>query len=291
MAKRVNDEVIDAARGVAQRTGGDAAVLLAVALVETNGVAFAEFSGRREPLIRFEGHYFDRLLSPANRIGARRLGLSDPQAGRVKNPGSQSGRWRLLDRAAAIDPKAAAASVSWGLCQVMGAHWQRLGYLDAAALGQAARGSEDGQFEIAARFLALGGLGAKLGRGDTAGFARGYNGPGYRANRYDTKIGAAYETATRLLVDKGDAGETASDAADTRSSPLFGTHMILCRGEKGEAIRRLQLALVQAGATIVVDGDFGWRTDAAVRTFQRKAGLDVDGLAGSATLGALGLRS
>ena len=284
MAATVDGGVIAAARRAAETSESDAAVLLAVALVETNGVAFAEFSGRREPLIRFEGHYFDRLLSPANRIEARRLGLANPRAGQVKNPGSQAGRWRLFDQAAAIDAKAAAASVSWGLCQVMGANWQTLGYRDAAALGKMARASAEGQFEIAARFLAMGGLGAKLGRGDTAGFARGYNGPGYRSNRYDTKIGAAYETAKRLLGETvGRAGTGAKEGAAT------APHAVLGRGQRGDAVRRLQAALVHAGEPIAVDGDFGSRTEAAVRAIQKRLGLDVDGLAGPATLSALGL--
>ena len=284
MATSVDGAVIEAARRAEATSGAEAAVLLAVALVETNGVAFAEFAGRREPLIRFEGHYFDRLLSPAGRVEARRLGLSDPRAGRVRNPGSQAGRWRLYERASAIDEKVAAASVSWGLCQVMGAHWQALGYRDAAALGKAARGSAEGQFEIAARFLALGGLGSKLGRGDTTGFARGYNGPGYRSNRYDTRIGTAYETAKRLL------GETGAHADVGGSDDAgLGLKTVLSRGLQGDPVRRLQAALVEAGQPIVIDGDFGVCTEAAVRAFQTSARLNVDGLAGPATLGALGV--
>ncbi|MEC5290154.1 N-acetylmuramidase domain-containing protein [Aurantimonas sp. C2-6-R+9] len=120
---------------------------------------------------------------------ARAAGLADPRAGRVRNPASQAARWRLFDKAAAIDAAAAAQSVSWGLCQVMGAHWKRLGYRSAEALADIARASIDGQFEIAARFLKLGGLARRLAGGDTTGFARRYNGPGYRRNRYDEKIG------------------------------------------------------------------------------------------------------
>lgn len=56
-------DVVAAARRVEALTGLPAAVLLAVATVETAGVAYAEFEGRREPLIRFEGHYFDRRKS------------------------------------------------------------------------------------------------------------------------------------------------------------------------------------------------------------------------------------
>jgi peptidoglycan hydrolase-like protein with peptidoglycan-binding domain len=38
---------------------------------------------------------------------------------------------------------------------------------------------------------------------------------------------------------------------------------------------------------LVVDGDFGPKTDAMVREFQRRKGLVVDGIAGALTWGAL----
>lgn len=41
--------------------------LLAVAEVESAGQIFARIDGRKEPLIRFEGHYFYRLLPTARR--------------------------------------------------------------------------------------------------------------------------------------------------------------------------------------------------------------------------------
>ena len=36
--------------------------LMAIVEVESGGRIFARVAGRHEPLIRFEGHYFDRLL-------------------------------------------------------------------------------------------------------------------------------------------------------------------------------------------------------------------------------------
>ncbi|MBB3999037.1 N-acetylmuramidase domain-containing protein [Aureimonas pseudogalii] len=195
----ITREVADAARAVEAREGVAAAVLLAVALVETNARATARVGERDEPLIRFEGHYFDRLLAePARRI-ARTAGLSHPKAGRIRNPAGQEARWRLLARAEAIDPEAAFAATSWGLGQVMGAHWQRLGFRSAADLAVMARGSAEGQLTIAARFLKLGHLADRLVSGDAAGFARLYNGPRYAENAYHTKIAAAYRAARRAL--------------------------------------------------------------------------------------------
>ncbi|SDS50086.1 Peptidoglycan-binding (PGRP) domain of peptidoglycan hydrolases-containing protein [Halopseudomonas litoralis] len=58
-------------------------------------------------------------------------------------------------------------------------------------------------------------------------------------------------------------------------------------GDKGHAVRDLQAGLKRAGASLYVDGDFGEKTEAAVMAFQLRAGLVVDGLAGTKTFQAL----
>jgi hypothetical protein len=63
-------------------------------------------------------------------------------------------------------------------------------------------------------------------------------------------------------------------------------------GSVGEEVRRVQARLNRdypAYSKLVVDGDFGPATDRVVREFQRRAGLDVDGIVGPATWGRLGL--
>ncbi|WP_156381959.1 MULTISPECIES: N-acetylmuramidase domain-containing protein [unclassified Aureimonas] len=191
--------VIAAARIVSGETGVSARTLLTVAIVETACVPYAAFDDRREPLIRFEGHCFDRLLSPEDRPAARAAGLADPKAGAIRNPASQAARWRLLARASAIDAAAAYAATSWGLGQVMGSHWKVLNYENPEALAAEARGSIEGQFRLMARFLRVGDLHRRLERGDIAGFSRLYNGPAYRRNGYDTKLADALATAGRWL--------------------------------------------------------------------------------------------
>ncbi len=59
------------------------------------------------------------------------------------------------------------------------------------------------------------------------------------------------------------------------------------RGATGAAVKELQELLNANGADLVVDGQFGPKTEAAVRTYQEQKGLSVDGVAGTDTMGAL----
>ena len=64
------------------------------------------------------------------------------------------------------------------------------------------------------------------------------------------------------------------------------------QGSSGQAVRTIQEKLVRWGYFDgPVDGLFGARTAAAVRAFQEKNGLAVDGIVGPATLRALGMSS
>lgn len=63
--------------------------------------------------------------------------------------------------------------------------------------------------------------------------------------------------------------------------------MILKRGSKGADVEALQRGLVSLGLLDKIDGDFGPKTEAAVRKFQRSAGIAVDGVAGPNTIGRL----
>ncbi|MGA1870863.1 MAG: peptidoglycan-binding protein [bacterium] len=58
---------------------------------------------------------------------------------------------------------------------------------------------------------------------------------------------------------------------------------------QGDDIRTIQKALKNSGFKITVDGIFGSATDDAVRKFQRKHKMKVDGIVGPATRSALGL--
>ena len=59
---------------------------------------------------------------------------------------------------------------------------------------------------------------------------------------------------------------------------------ILKLGSNGSDVKALQQLLVNKGYKLGVDGDFGSNTDKAVRDFQTKNKLTVDGIVGSKTL-------
>ncbi|MFD1200231.1 N-acetylmuramidase family protein [Brucella gallinifaecis] len=175
------------------------AALLAVAEVESGGRALFDVTGKKEPAIRFEGHYFDRRLAGKLRDQARKAGLSAPEAGRVRNPKTQRERWLLLERAIKLHRQAALESTSWGLGQVMGAHWQWLEYRSIDELVTEARSSIAGQVALMLNFIDKAGLKTTLREKNWRNFARRYNGPGFARNHYDSRMAAAYERWSRSL--------------------------------------------------------------------------------------------
>lgn len=66
--------------------------------------------------------------------------------------------------------------------------------------------------------------------------------------------------------------------------------IILKAGQKGQEVKRLQQLLNQRlspSPNLSVDGDFGARTEAAVRLYQASVGLGIDGVVGPRTWAAL----
>lgn len=207
---------------VARTLKVEPAALAAVVEVESGGRVQALVEGKPEPLIRFEGHYFDRRLAGDRRERARKEGLAAPQAGVIHNPASQAARWQMLRQAAEIDCKAAYESTSWGVGQVMGAHWAWLGYPSVDALVEEAREGLAGQLRLMARYIEKAGLAEALRAHDWAAFARGYNGPAYRRNRYDTKLAAAYTIYQKVSFDLGlNAGAETLTARTRGAAELF----------------------------------------------------------------------
>ena len=82
-------------------------------------------------------------------------------------------------------------------------------------------------------------------------------------------------------------GDVAAAAIRGHEEPTDG-HPLLRRGDRGPAVKRLQVALVVRAVMTAEQmrtgvGVFGPLTEAAVREFQRQRGLAVDGLVGPLT--------
>ncbi|WP_144377962.1 N-acetylmuramidase domain-containing protein [Mesorhizobium amorphae] len=256
----------DAIEKAAREFGLEPKALLAIAEVESAGQVFARIDGRNEPLIRFEGHYFDRRLADDRQETARAVGLASPVAGAIANPRSQAARWLFIERAAQIDRQAAYESTSWGLGQVMGAHWQWLGFDTVDGLVEEARSGAIGQARLMARYIDKSGLTTALNAHDWEAVGHGYNGPGFAKNGYHLKLAEAY----RQQVE----------------GPAQGDRLMKI-GSRGELVTELQEALVALDYVVDTDGIYGPGTASAVSRFQQEHGLAADGIAGRTTQAAI----
>lgn len=102
-------------------------------------------------------------------------------------------------------------------------------------------------------------------------------------------VAVALTAVSVIGYDTLNNGKTESDA----SYNVFGTQQVLSkRGSVGEEVKKIQQKLKNWGYYDgAVDGIYGSRTEAAVRSFQKRNGLTVDGIAGPATLSAMGIQS
>ncbi len=180
-AAAVTDEEIAT---LAKRLGCTTKQLRAVSKVESGGSAYDQM-GR--PKILFERHLFYRFTGG-------RFGLSS--FNQPKGGGYNENSWDKLTRAACLDPGAAFAAVSWGKFQVLGLHWDVLGYPSALDLAYSTVISEAAHYELLARYIEANGLTLAIGAlsthpADNVAFAKAYNGPGFKKFAYDTKLAQA----------------------------------------------------------------------------------------------------
>ena len=91
-------------------------------------------------------------------------------------------------------------------------------------------------------------------------------------------IGAALVVAPTWL-----AAAEASAAPGAAARGASVNWPVVRPGARGERVRVIQLLLNDHGAHVVVDSKFGASTTTAVKAFQRKRGLLVDGFVGQAT--------
>ncbi|NNG61717.1 DUF3380 domain-containing protein [Pseudomonas fragi] len=193
-----NHDLVNAA----QRLGVPLASIYALNEVESNGRAFLD---NGKPVILFERHIMYRqLASPRHEADdparlkqhADELAAVNPAIVNPK-PGGYSGgsaEHQRLSHARLIDDNAALESASWGAFQIMGFHWQRLGYTSVQAFVAAMTASEPEQFDALVRFIETDPVLHKaLKARKWAEFAKLYNGPDYQRNLYDIKLQRAFK--------------------------------------------------------------------------------------------------
>lgn len=178
---------------VAKQIGVEPAVIKAVKTVESAGSGFLP-SGQIKSL--FEGHVFWRELV-ARKITPEKILNKDNQdilykTWTTKYYKSGVPEYNRLVRALDINREAAFASASYGLFQIMGNNYKLCGCTSPEDLYNKMCHSETKQLELFAEFVKQSGMINSLKKKDWIGFAKRYNGPSYKQNKYDTRLEQAY---------------------------------------------------------------------------------------------------
>lgn len=180
------------------------ATVKAVNEVESRGKGFL-IDGR--PVILFEGHVFwreldKRGLDPNTLLTDRYKDILYKKWTKKFYKGG-SGEYTRLEKAAGMsdDPRvhdAAYAAASWGAFQIMGFHYKKLGYATVDHFVSEMYEHESEHLKAFGKFITINKFNGKplidwLKEKNWAKFANGYNGAGYKQNKYDIKLQKAYE--------------------------------------------------------------------------------------------------
>lgn len=148
------------------------------------------------PTILYERHKFRNNCEPVGRFNASHPDLSGPAYG-PGGYGPFAGQYDKLARACALDPEAALRACSWGAFQVLGEHWEHLGYESVWEMVLSLTAGEAAHLETYVRFIERNGLKDELQAcrpNDPAScvpFVSRYNGPGYHKFNYHRKFAEA----------------------------------------------------------------------------------------------------
>ncbi|MDC7998108.1 N-acetylmuramidase family protein [Gilvibacter sediminis] len=174
-------------------------VVKAVNEVESSGKGFL-IDGR--PRILFEGHIFwkqlaKRDLNPEDFVTDFTANILYKSWTKNFYEGGEQ-EYDRLEKAAGMSDvdavhDAAYCSASYGAFQIMGFHYELLGYPSVDAYVAHMYTHEKAHLESFGIFCEKNNLIRHLKSRAWADFARAYNGPGFAENKYDTKLEAAYQ--------------------------------------------------------------------------------------------------
>ena len=180
----------DFARAAKELNVEEAAVR-AVAEVEAAGKGFLP-DGR--PAILYEAHIFHKHTKGGHTAAKDRRGvlLSTGKWDRSLYGAHGAHQHERLEDAAKLDATAANKACSWGAFQILGENYEAAGcrtideFVDKMHKGAAEH------LDAFVAFIKANELDKALRARNWAAFARGYNGPSYAVNKYDTKMASAY---------------------------------------------------------------------------------------------------
>lgn len=185
--------IIDAAEFL----GVEPAAISAVSTVESSGSGFLSPG---VPKILFERHWMWRRLV-THGFDVDNMWHEHPTIICKKPGGYQGGHAEQLrlQEAKKIHYQSAIESASWGRYQIMGFHWEALGYSSAEEWETLMCKNEGEQLNAFVRFIKNSSpLHNALRKKQWGNFASRYNGPAYKKYSYDTKMKAAYEKAVEI---------------------------------------------------------------------------------------------
>lgn len=172
----------------------ESAAIKAVVKVETGDNE--GFIAPGKPKILFEGHIFWSQL--------KKVGI-DPEKLQKDHPGIIYQRWdkskylggikeyERFNEACEIDKDAAICSTSFGLFQIMGFNHDICSVDSPEEFYNLMCESEFRQLTLGLEFIRNNNLVKYIVKKDWAGFAKRYNGSGYKQNQYDIKLEKAYK--------------------------------------------------------------------------------------------------
>lgn len=216
------------------------AAVLAVREVEASGSGFLPDN---RPKLLFEAHVFYRLTH--GRFGVSNI--SSPSWNRSLYGAAGAHQYDRLAKAIELDRAAALKSASWGMFQILGENYKSAGYDDVESFVQGMVASEGHQLRAFSAFCRINNLARYLREPPNfAAFARGYNGSGYAANAYDTKLAEAYR----------------KNSVKVAEAPTYDLY--LCAKQMQTALQKLGLY------TAEIDGKWGTQSRAAYNKFNGK---------------------